>query len=92
MNWMDPTLSLSLEAGLRAAQLQLQRMPRPELIARAEHFMSAAAMNHHLLSQAMRRIAELELQAASQPGHAGQVELVPDHRLSRPRWPWNRQG
>jgi hypothetical protein len=92
MNWMDPTLSLSLEAGLRAAQLQLQRMPRRDLIARAEYFMSAAATSHHLLSQAMRRIAELELQAASQPSHAGQVELIPDNRLSRPRWPWNRQG
>jgi hypothetical protein len=89
MAWMDPTLSLSLEAGLRAAQLQLQRLPREELIARAEHFMGAAAVNHHLLSQAMKRIAELELQQAS--AQPRQIELSGDLK-PRPRWPWRRQG
>jgi hypothetical protein len=86
---MEPTLSLSLEAGLRAAQLQLQRLPREELIARAEHFMGAAAVNHHLLNQAMRRIAELELQQVS--AQARQSELS-DSLQPRPRWPWRRQG
>jgi hypothetical protein len=89
MAWMDPTLSLSLEAGLRAAQLQLQRLPREELIARAEHFMGAAAVNHHLLSQAMKRIAELELQQAS--AQPRQVELSSGLQ-PRPRWPWQRQA
>jgi hypothetical protein len=83
MSWMKPDLSLSLEAGLRSAQLQLQKLPREELIARAEHFMGAAAVNHHLLNQAMRRIAELEIEAAS--AQARQSE-------PRPRWPWQRQG
>ena len=85
---MDPTISLSLEAGLRAAQLQLQRLPREQLIARAEHFMGAAAVNHHLLSQAMRRIAELEIQLVSvQPG---KPELIDERLQPRPRWPWGR--
>ena len=77
---------------MRAAQLELQRMPHKELLARAEHFMSAAAINHHLLSQAMGRIAELELQAASQAVDARQAELVANDLLQRPRWPWNRKG
>lgn len=87
---MEPTLSLSLEASLRAAQLQLHRLPSDQLLARAEYFMSAAAMNHHLLSQAMRRIAELELQQASQVAEPGQRQLVANDLLKRPRWPWNR--
>jgi hypothetical protein len=89
MSWMEPTLSLSLEAGLRAAQLQLQRLPREELIARAEHFMGAAAVNHHLLNQAMRRIAELELQQVSAQARQGELS---DSLKPRPRWPWRRQG
>jgi hypothetical protein len=89
MAWMDPTLSLSLEAGLRAAQLQLQRLPREELIARAEFFMKASATNYHLLSQAMRRIAELELQQVS--AQAGQSKLSSGLQ-PRPRWPWQRQA
>jgi hypothetical protein len=91
MSWMDPTLSLSLEAGLRAAQLQLQQLPRDQLIARAEFFMSAAATSHHLLNQAARRITELELQEASRVADARQAELVAGDPLNRPRWPWNRQ-
>jgi hypothetical protein len=90
MSWMQPNLSLSLEASLRAAQLQLRRLPRQELIARAEHFMNVAAMNHHLLGQAQRRIAELELQQASQVAEPGERQLVTNDLLKRPRWPWNR--
>ena len=98
---MQPNLSLSLEASLRAAQLQLRRLPRQELIARAEHFMNVAAMNHHMLGQAQRRIAELELQQASQVARGddgrtetiaepGERQLVTNDLLKRPRWPWNR--
>jgi len=90
MSWMQPNLSLSLEASLRAAQLQLHRLPSDQLLARAEYFMGAAAMNHHLLSQAMRRIAELELQQASQVAEPGERQLVTNDLLKRPRWPWNR--
>ena len=90
MSWMKPNLSLSLEASLRAAQLQLQQMPPDQLLARAEYFMGAAAMNHHLLNQAMRRIAELELQQASQVVESRQGQLVTNDILKRPRWPWNR--
>ena len=89
---MEPTLSLSLEARLRAAQLELRRMPQDQLLARAEYFMSAATTNHHLLSQAMRRIAELEIQAASLAADARKTQLIADGVLQRPRWPWNRQG
>ena len=87
---MQPNLSLSLEASLRAAQLRLHRLPSDQLLARAEYFMAAAAMNHHLLSQAMRRIAELELQQASQVAESGERQLVTNGLLKRPRWPWNR--
>lgn len=92
MAWMDPTLSLSLEAKLRFAQLALHRMPLEELLARAEFYACAAVTNAHLLEQAMRHIAELELQAASQVADARQPELVPSGLMQRPRWPWNRQG
>jgi hypothetical protein len=91
MTWMDPAISLSLEAKLRAAQLQLQQLPREQLIARAEHFMCVAATNHHLLNQAMRRVAELELQEASRVADARQAELIAGDVLNRPRWPWNRK-
>lgn len=87
---MEPTLSLSLEASMRAAQLQLRRLPQEELLARAEHFMGAAAVNHHLLSQAMRRIAELELERVSVPDR--EVELLTSGLRPRPRWPWQRQA
>ena len=87
---MEPTLSLSLEANMRAAQLQLQRLPREELIANAEHFMAAAAVNHHLLSQAMKRIAELELEKALVPDR--KLELAASGLRPRPRWPWQRNG
>ena len=87
---MQPNLSLSLEASLRAAQLQLERLPPGQLLAQAQHFMGVAAINHHLLSQAMRRIAELELQQASQVAEPGQRQLVTNDLLKRPRWPWNR--
>ena len=87
---MEPTLSLSLEASLRAAQLQLHRLPPEQLLARAEHFMNVAVMNHHLLGQAQRRIAELELQQVSQVAEPGERQLVTNDLLKRPRWPWNR--
>ena len=85
---MQPNLSLSLEASLRAAQLQLERLPPGQLLAQAQHFMGVAAINHHLLSQAMRRIAELE--QASQVAEPGERQLVTNDLLKRPRWPWNR--
>ena len=88
MSWMQPTLSLSLDLQLRAAQLALQSMPRDQLLARAEHFMAAAATNHHLLNQAMRRIAELELREASRSDDARQHQLITNTPLKRPRWPW----
>ena len=61
---MQPDLSLSMEATLRAAQLELRRMPREELIAHAEFFMARSARYGQLLCQAMRHIDELELQEA----------------------------
>ena len=88
MSWMQPTLSLSLEAQLRAAQLELHSMPREQLLARSEFFMAAAATNHHLLNQAMRRITELELREASRLADTRQDQLIASGALKRPRWPW----
>ena len=92
---MQPQLSLSMEAAYRAAQLQLHRLERDELQARCEHFMLTALINQRLLSQAMRRITELELQAASDL--QGQLKAVqcpaapPLPRPPRPT-PWGLFG
>ena len=92
---MDPSLSLSMEAAYRAAQLQLQRLQRDELLARADHFMLTALINQRLLSQAMRRIAELELQVASGiQGELDKVQCPPAPPLPRPPrpTPWGLFG
>lgn len=92
---MDPQLSLSMEAAYRAAQLQLQRLKRDELLARADQFMLTSLVNQQLLSQAMRRVAELELQAASRV--EGELDAVqcpaapPIPRPPRPT-PWGLFG
>lgn len=95
MSWMDPSLSLSMEAAYRAAQLQLQRLEPEELLARADHFMLTALVNQRLLSQAMRRVAELELQAASRvEGQLDEVERLPAEPIARPPrpTPWSLFG
>ena len=71
---MNPQLSLSAQAAYRAAQLQLVRLPHDQLLARCEQLMLAALRNQQLLSQAMKRIAELELQALTK---AELNELLP---------------
>ena len=95
MGWMDPSLSLSSEAAYRAAQLQLQRLKRDELLARADQFMLTALVNQRLLSQAMKRVAELELQAAlNLEGQLEAVQCPPAPPLPRPPrpTPWGRFG
>jgi len=92
---MNPSLSLSREASYRAAQLQLERLKRDELLARADQFMLSALVNQQLLSQAMKRITELELQALPNP--QGQLKAVqcpaapPLPRPPRPT-PWGLFG
>ena len=95
MSWMDPQLSLAMEAAYRAAQLQLQRLQRDELLARANQFMLTSLVNQQLLSQAMKRIAELELQAASRvQGQLDEVQCPPAPPLPRPPrpTPWGLFG
>ncbi len=92
---MDASLSLSMECAYRAAQLQLQRLEREELLARADHFMLTALVNQRLLSQAMRRVAELELQAASRvEGELDAVQCPPAPPIPRPPrpTPWGLFG
>ena len=92
---MDPQLSLSMEAAYRAAQLQLQRLKRDELLARADQFMLTSLVNQQLLSQAMKRVAELELQAAScVQGQLNEVQCPPAPPLPRPPrpTPWGLFG
>jgi UDP-galactopyranose mutase len=81
-----------MEANLHAARLQLRTLPQERLLAEAERFMVTAAVNHNLLSQAMRRIAELELKEAVRSIDARQQQLSAEGLQQRPRWPWSRQG
>jgi len=95
MSWMNPQLSLSSEAAYRAAQLQLQHLKRDELQARCEQFMLTALVNQQLLSQAMQRISELELQALPDPqGQLETVQCPPAPPLPRPPrpTPWGLFG
>jgi hypothetical protein len=90
MTWMSPSLSLAMEAGLHAARLQLRKMPQDQLLAEAERFMVTATVNHNLLSQAMRRVSELELREAVNSVDTRQQQLSAEGLKQRPRWPWSR--
>lgn len=83
-SWMDPSLSLSMEAAYRCAQLQLKQLPADQLLAKADHFMLTALVNQRLLSQAMRRIAELELQQVSGHGESQLVSAPPAPPAPKP--------
>ena len=81
---MKPELSLSMEAAYRSAQLQLKQLPADELLAKAELFMKQAVISQQLLSQAMRRIAELELQQVSGHGESQLVSAPPAPPAPKP--------
>ena len=63
-DWMADSPSLEREAMLEIQRRELQQLPEKDLRAVADSMIVAFHGNDHILRNAMRRIAELEMQKA----------------------------
>lgn len=88
-------MTMEKEAGLQIGRLQIQQMPEKELRAMADSLFVTYVHTDHLLRQAMRQIAESELErvlvdtaAIAQQLHHEQAQLLSPLGRLRRWWPW----
>jgi hypothetical protein len=63
-DWMNTPLSLGRDLELQAARLSIKNLSRDDLEARLDSALVHAITFDHLLREAIRRIAELEIAEA----------------------------
>lgn len=86
--------SLERQAQIEIHRREIKAMPEPQLRAVADHLLVQAHQRDLLLRNAMRRIAELEVQRALFDAHAAAASLKPRQPKLRAvlRWIFGRQG